>query len=82
MTTSCTTASTPSSRRRCGTRGEPPYREVDWDVWRGHPRRRVGNRVDGVARRWWEHAAGWTRAAIPLAVAAALAAFALIASDR
>jgi hypothetical protein len=62
--------------------GEPPYHDVDWD---GLARRihaaALGSRA-ASSRRWWEHAAGWTRAAIPLAVAAGLAAFALIASDR
>lgn len=63
--------------------GEPPYDEVDWDALaqRIHAAA-LGNRGAVASRRWWEHAAGWTRAAIPLAVAAGLAAFALIASDR
>lgn len=63
--------------------GEPPYDEVNWD---GLARRiqtaALGNRVVTASRRWWEHAAGWTRVAIPLAVAAALGAFALIANSR
>ncbi|HKV50616.1 MAG TPA: hypothetical protein VJO52_05380 [Gemmatimonadaceae bacterium] len=63
--------------------GEPPYGDVDWD---GLTRRihtaALGNRVVTVSHPWWEHLGGWMRAAIPLALAAGLAAFALIASDR
>ena len=63
--------------------GEPPYDEVDWDALA----RRIhvaalGSRAVARPRRWWEHAARWTRAAVPLAVAAAIAAFALIMHDR
>ncbi|HEY7893731.1 MAG TPA: hypothetical protein VIC24_02395 [Gemmatimonadaceae bacterium] len=63
--------------------GEPPYGDVDWETLaRRIHATALGSRVVPVSHRWWEHAAGWTRAAIPLAVAAGLAAFALIASDR
>ncbi len=63
--------------------GEPPYDEVRWDALaRRIHSAALGRRVGPASHRWWEHAAGWTRAAIPLAVAAGLAAFALIASDR
>ena len=63
--------------------GTPPYDEVDWDALA----RRIhvaalGRRVAVAQRRWWEHAALWTRAAIPLAAGAAIAAIALIALDR
>ena len=63
--------------------GEPPYDEVDWDALA----RRIhiaalGRRAAARPRRWWEHAARWTRATVPLAVAAAIAAFALIMHDR
>ena len=63
--------------------GDPPYDEVDW----GALARRIhiaalGRRIVGAQRRWWEHAALWTRAAIPLAIAAAIAAVSLIALDR
>ena len=63
--------------------GEPPYDQVDWDALA----RRIhvaalGRRVIAARRRWWEHAALWTRAAIPLAVAAGIAALALIALER
>lgn len=62
--------------------GKPPYDEVDWDALaRRIHAGALGGRV--VARqRWWEHAALWTRAAIPLAVAAGIAAVALISLDR
>lgn len=63
--------------------GRPPYDDVDWEALA----RRIhvaalGRRVVVAQRRWWDHAARWTRAAIPLAVAAAVAAVALIALDR
>lgn len=63
--------------------GEPPYNDVDWEALA----RRIhvaalGRRAAGPRRSWWEHAALWTRAAIPLAVAAAIAAVALIALNR
>lgn len=63
--------------------GRPPYDEVDWEALarRIHDAA-LGRRVVTAQRRWWEHAALWTRAAIPLAVAAAIAAVALIALDR
>ena len=63
--------------------GEPPYDEVDWEALA----RRIhvaalGKRAVAAPRRWWDHAARWTRATIPLAVAAAIAAVALIVHDR
>jgi len=63
--------------------GEPPYDQVDWDAlaWRIHVAA-LGRRVAAARRRWWEHAAAWTRMAIPLALAAGMAAFALIALGR
>lgn len=64
--------------------GEPPYDQVDWDALarRIHASALGNGVVTTPRRRWWDHAAGWTRAAIPLAIAAGVAAFALIASDR
>lgn len=63
--------------------GKPPYDEVDWDALaRRIHAGALGGRVVVARRRWWEHAALWTRAAIPLAVAAGIAAVALISLDR
>jgi hypothetical protein len=63
--------------------GRPPYDEVDWDALARRIRAAaLGGRVVAARRRWWEHAALWTRAAIPLAVAAGMAAVALISLDR
>ena len=63
--------------------GEPPYDAVDWEALaRRIQVAALGRRVVTARRRWWEHAALWTRAAIPLAVAAGIAAFALIALNR
>lgn len=63
--------------------GEPPYDAVDWEALA----RRIhigalGRRTPAERRRWWDHAAAWTRAVIPLAVAAGIAAVVLIARDR
>lgn len=63
--------------------GKPPYDEVDWDALaRRIHAGALGGRVVVARQRWWEHAALWTRAAIPLAVAAGIAAVALISLDR
>jgi hypothetical protein len=57
--------------------GEPPYEAVDWERLRA---RVVSGAAAMLARRrverpatWWEEAAGWGRAAIPLAIAAGIA---------
>lgn len=63
--------------------GKPPYDAVDWEALA----RRIhiaalGRRAAAVQHRWWDHAAAWTRAVIPLAVAAGIAAVVLMARDR
>lgn len=63
--------------------GDPPYNIVDWNA--------LAQRIHAAARsrvrtprapRWWEFAAGWTRVAVSLAVAASIAAFALAVTAR
>ena len=63
--------------------GDPPYDAVDWDVLARRIQSAVAarRRVERPAR-WWEHAAGWARAAVPLALAAGIAAFALVVTTR
>ena len=62
--------------------GDPPYGAVDWDVLARRIQSAAARRRVERPARWWEHAAGWTRAAVPIALAASIAAFALVVTTR
>lgn len=63
--------------------GEPPFAAVDWS----RLQRRISERASLPLARlkrgvvWWDYTARWARAAIPLAVAAALVVLATLPGD-
>ncbi|HEY7877087.1 MAG TPA: hypothetical protein VIC55_02620 [Gemmatimonadaceae bacterium] len=61
--------------------GDPPYNAVNWDALALRIQAAAVARArTGRALPWWEFAAGWSRAAVPLALAASIGAFALVAT--
>jgi hypothetical protein len=61
---------------------DAPLERVDWNRLHAAVQARAAALVARRAQPWWVYAAGWARAAIPVAAAAGIALFALISTSR